>query len=110
MSMLEQIDKTTKLAENNQLALMIFQVQTEQPAQVKRSAFYGVNVFKIREVLEAKSYTLSKLPDSNALIEGMIQLRGKFIPVVDLPAWLGVPMTDSDREKSVIIIADFSHS
>jgi two-component system chemotaxis response regulator CheV len=107
---LEQIDKTTKLAENNQLSLMVFQVQNPTETQEKPSAYYGINVFKVREVLEAKSYGLSKLPDSNRLIEGMIQLRGKFIPVVDLPGWLGFPMSEADRANSVIIIADFSHN
>jgi two-component system chemotaxis response regulator CheV len=107
---LEQIEKTAKLAENNQLSLMVFQVRHEKPEQIKRPAFYGINVFKIREVLEARAYNLSKLPEAHALVEGMIQLRGKFIPVVDLPTWLGFPMTAEDKAKSVIIVADFSHN
>lgn len=107
---LEQIEKTAKLVENNQLSLMVFQVQHEKPDQPKRPAFYGINVFKIREVLEARAYALSKLPESNELVEGMIQLRGKFIPVVDLPKWLGFEMSAEDKQKSVIIVADFSHN
>jgi len=107
---MEQIEKTAKLVENNQLSLMVFQVMHEREGQAKRPAFYGINVFKIREVLEARAYSLSKLPESNALVEGMIQLRGRFIPVVDLPGWLGFPMSEEEKAKSVIIVADFSHN
>lgn len=107
---MDQIEKTAKLVENNQLSLMVFQVSHEKPNQPKRPAFYGINVFKVREVLEARAYSLSKLPESNKLVEGMIQLRGRFIPVVDLPGWLGFPMSEEDKQKSVIIVADFSHN
>jgi two-component system chemotaxis response regulator CheV len=107
---LEQIEKTAKLVENNQLSLMVFQVRHEKPDQSNRPAFYGINVFKVREVLEARAYPLSRLPESNHLVEGMIQLRGRFIPVIDLPSWLGFPMTEEDKVKSVIIVADFSHN
>ena len=70
---LEQVEKTAQLSKNNQMSLMIFQVQF--PKEGYEPPYYGMNVFKVREVLEARAYDVSDMPDSNRLIEGMIELR-----------------------------------
>jgi two-component system chemotaxis response regulator CheV len=106
---LEQIEKTANLSKNNQLSLMIFQVRFPVEGQ-RPPSYYGMNVFKVREVLEARAYPVSEMPDTNPLIEGMIELRGTYLPVIDLPKWMGFEMTDEEREKSIIIVADFSRN
>ncbi|HHT00632.1 MAG TPA: chemotaxis protein CheV, partial [Thiomicrospira sp.] len=68
------------------MSLMIFQVQFPKDGQ--QPAYYGMNVFKVREVLEARAYEVSDMPDSNSLIEGMIELRGVYLPVINLPKWM----------------------
>lgn len=105
---LEQVEKTAQLSKNNQLSLMIFQVQFAKDDY--QPPYYGMNVFKVREVLEGRSYPISPMPDTNDLIEGMIELRGVYLPVIDLPQWMGFPMTSEEREKSIIIVSDFSHN
>ncbi|MDG6772990.1 chemotaxis protein [Thiomicrorhabdus sp. ZW0627] len=105
---LEQVEKTAQLSKNNQLSLMIFQVQF--PRDGVQPPYYGLNVFKVREVLEARAYEISPIPDANPLVEGMIELRGVYLPVIDLPKWMGFDMTEEDRDKSIIIVADFSHN
>lgn len=105
---LEQVEKTAQLSKNNQMSLMIFQVQfTKKDYQ---PPYYGMNVFKVREVLEARAYEVALMPDSNHLIEGMIELRGVYLPVIDLPKWMGFEMTPEEKEKSIIIVSDFSHN
>jgi len=105
---LEQVEKTAQLSKNNQMSLMIFQVQFPKPEY--EPPYYGMNVFKVREVLEARAYDVSPMPDTNSLIEGMIELRGVYLPVIDLPKWMGFEMTDEEREKSIIIVSDFSNN
>lgn len=105
---LEQVEKTAQLSKNNQMSLMIFQVQF--PKENYQPPYYGMNVFKVREVLEARAYEVSEMPDANPLIEGMIELRGVYLPVIDLPKWMGFEMTEEEREKSIIIVSDFSHN
>ena len=105
---LEQVEKTAQLSKNNQLSLMIFQVQFEK--ENYEPPYYGINVFKVREVLEGRAYEVSSMPDSNSLIEGMIELRGVYLPVINLPKWMGFEMTPEEMEKSIIIVADFSHN
>ena len=105
---LEQVEKTAQLSKNNQMSLMIFQVQF--PKEDYQPPYYGMNVFKVREVLEARAYEVSEMPDTNPLIEGMIELRGVYLPVINLPKWMGFEMTEEEREKSIIIVSDFSHN
>lgn len=106
---LEQIEKTANLSKNNQMSLMIFQVRFPHEG-MREPSYYGMNVFKVREVLEARAYPVSEMPDANQLIEGMIELRGTYLPVIDLPKWMGFEMTEEEREKSIIIVADFSRN
>ncbi len=105
---LEQVEKTAQLSKNNQMSLMIFQVQFPKPDY--EPPYYGMNVFKVREVLEGRSYNVAPMPDHNTLVEGMIELRGVYLPVIDLPKWMSFDMTEEEREKSIIIVADFSNN
>lgn len=105
---LEQVEKTAQLSKNNQMSLMIFQVQF--PKEDYQPPYYGMNVFKVREVLEARAYDVAPMPDANPLIEGMVELRGVYLPVINLPKWMGFEMTEEEREKSIIIVSDFSHN
>ena len=107
-STLDQVEKTAQLSQNNQMSLMIFQVQF--PTENYEPPYYGMNVFKVREVLEARAYEVADMPDSNEFIEGMIELRGVYLPVINLPKWMGFEMTEEEREKSIIIVSDFSHN
>ena len=105
---LDQVEKTAQLSKNNQMSLMIFQVQF--PKEDYEPPYYGMNVFKVREVLEGRAYDVSDMPDANPLIEGMIELRGVYLPVINLPKWMGFEMTEEEKEKSIIIVSDFSHN
>ncbi|KUJ72094.1 chemotaxis protein CheV [Thiomicrospira sp. WB1] len=105
---LEQVEKTAQLSKNNQMSLMVFQVQF--PTEEYDPPFYGMNVFKVREVLEGRAYNVSEMPDANPLIEGMIELRGVYLPVIDVPKWMGFEMTPEQKEKSIIIVSDFSQN
>lgn len=105
---LEQVEKTAQLSKNNQMSLMIFQVQF--PQEGVQPPYYGMNVFKVREVLEARAYNVAPMPDTNPLTEGMIELRGVYLPVIDLPKWMGFEMSAEEREKSIIIVSDFSRN
>jgi len=51
---------------------------------------YGIDVLQIREIVRAQCVT--PLPKSPELIEGVIDLRGHLIPVVDLGRALGGPV------------------
>lgn len=96
------VDQTTSLARNNQIGLVVFQVGTE--------TFYGVNVFKTREIKELKDFNITRIPQAGQLIEGVISLREQMMPLVNLPQWLGISLTPEQEEKSLVVICDFNHT
>jgi len=103
MSVLDNVDAATNLAKNNELQLLVFRVSDSQD-----SAFYAINVFKTREVVESKNHYLTQIPSSHHLLKGTIILRGLQIPILDLPAWLDVSLSKEEIEKSNILICDFN--
>ncbi|QFR49471.1 chemotaxis protein CheV [Sulfurimonas lithotrophica] len=103
MSILENVDAATNLAKNNELQLLVFRISESQ-----ESAFYAINVFKTREVVEAKNHFLTQIPSSHPLLEGTITLRGLQIPILNLPAWLDVNLSKESVQKSNILICDFN--
>ena len=103
MSVLDNVDAATNLAKNNELQLLVFRV-----SEKKDSAYYAINVFKTREVVEAKNHYLTQIPAPHPLLEGTIILRGLQIPILNLPAWLGVTLTKDEIERSNILICDFN--
>ncbi|WP_457749760.1 chemotaxis protein CheW [Sulfurimonas sp.] len=103
MSVLDNVDAATNLAKNNELQLLVFRVSEKDD-----SAFYAINIFKTREVVEAKNHFLTQIPSSHPLLEGTIILRNLQIPILNLPAWLGITLSDEEISKSNILICDFN--
>ena len=103
MSVLDNVDAATNLAKNNELQLLVFRVSDK-----KDSAYYAINAFKTREVVESKNHYITQIPSSHPLLNGTIILRGLQIPILDLPAWLGIKLGKEEIEKSNILICDFN--
>jgi hypothetical protein len=49
---------------------------------------FGVNVFKVREVM--RSPAITRAPEMPPGVEGMVSLRGKLVPVMDLAKFTGI--------------------
>jgi len=103
MSVLDNVDAATNLAKNNELQLLVFRINESDD-----SAYYAINVFKTREVVEAKNHFLTQIPSSHPLLEGTIILRGLQIPILNLPLWLDTTLTRDQVERSNILICDFN--
>ncbi len=63
---------------------------------------YGVDVLQIREIVRAPEIT--PLPKAPALIEGVIDLRGAVIPVVDLARLLDEPAAEVDAQTRIAVL------
>ena len=73
-SLIKEVDARTGLAGTNQMELLLFHVGT--------SEVFGINVFKVREVM--KFPTLTRLPEADSRVEGMANIRGTTVPVIGL--------------------------
>ena len=50
---------------------------------------YGISVLRVREILEYD--TITRVPRTPEFIRGVINLRGRVVPVVDLAVRFGLP-------------------
>ncbi len=63
---------------------------------------YGVPITKVREVI--RFVEITPLNDASRFLKGVINLRGKIIPIIDLRAKFGLQETDySDRTIFIIV-------
>ncbi|MEW5745935.1 MAG: chemotaxis protein CheW [Nitrospirota bacterium] len=63
---------------------------------------YAVDILKVQEINRMKEIT--RVPNSPPYVEGVINLRGKVIPVVNLRAKFGLPQKDSDEQARIMIM------
>lgn len=83
----------------NRLELLLFSLETSQR--------YGINVFKVREVLQCPE--LTEVPRKTTVIKGMAHIRGETIPVLDLSEAIGRPPVPADEERSCfLIVAEYN--
>jgi purine-binding chemotaxis protein CheW len=66
---------------------------------------YGISIVKVKEIIELMPIT--PIPQAPPFVKGVINLRGKVIPVIDLRIRFGMaPVEHSDR--SCIIVVDIA--
>ncbi len=63
---------------------------------------YGVEILKVREIIGLMDIT--KVPQTPDFVEGVINLRGKVIPVIDLRAKFGLARTDYNDQTCIIVV------
>lgn len=68
--------------------------------------YFGINVAKVREIIRG-SVPIVPVPDAHPSVIGVVNLRGKITPVVDLAKHLHVETPHGDRANR-IIIAEFN--
>ena len=99
--LLKNIDARTKLAGNNKLEILMFTLGLDNRSG--RRETYGINVFKVREVMRVPEITQS--PDMPAAVEGMVSLRGALVPVIDLAKYVGV---QCDAKPTIMIVTEYN--
>ncbi|MGO9259864.1 MAG: chemotaxis protein CheW [Bryobacteraceae bacterium] len=62
---------------------------------------FGIGVLKVREIMGLQEVTA--VPQTPAHIKGVINLRGKVVPVIDLRLKFGVPAADYTQRTCIIV-------
>jgi purine-binding chemotaxis protein CheW len=63
---------------------------------------YGIGILKIREIIGMMPIT--SVPETPHYVKGVINLRGKVIPVVDLRLRFGMAATDYTERTCIIVV------
>jgi purine-binding chemotaxis protein CheW len=69
------------------------------------SVLYALEIMRIKEIIRPQK--LTPIPKAPPFIEGVINLRGAVIPIVDLRKRFDIPTVTVDRKTRVIICALF---
>ncbi|GEK32728.1 chemotaxis protein [Kurthia sibirica] len=80
----------------NELEIVEFEVGTNK---------FGINVIKVKEIIQPIPVTF--IPHAHQFVEGIIQLRGEVLPVVDMKKVLGLP-NNQPSEQHKYIVAEFN--
>lgn len=75
------------------LQLVTFSIGSEE---------FGVDILKVIEIIRTTEIT--KVPKAPAFVEGVINLRGKVIPIIDLRRRFGLEEKSGDSDTRIIII------
>lgn len=63
---------------------------------------YAVDILKVQEINRIKEIT--RVPNSPSYVEGVINLRGKVIPVVNLRKKFGLAERENDEQSRIMIM------
>ncbi len=63
---------------------------------------YGIGILKIKEIIGMMPITI--VPQTPAFIKGVINLRGKVIPVIDLRLRFSLPSIDYSERTCIIVV------
>lgn len=66
---------------------------------------FGINVIKVKEII--KPAPVNPVPHAHKHVEGIIELRGEILPVVDVAQTLGFPPSEHP-EQDKFIVAEFN--
>lgn len=83
-------------------------VSTEKELEERLAEFtlgnevYGIEVMRIKEIIQIPDITA--VPQTLEFIEGIINLRGVIIPVVDLRKRFALPSAEKTKDTRIIVI------
>jgi purine-binding chemotaxis protein CheW len=63
---------------------------------------YGIEILKVHEIIGLLPIT--RVPHTQQCLKGVINLRGKVIPVVDLRLKFGMPPVESTSQTCIIVV------
>jgi purine-binding chemotaxis protein CheW len=63
---------------------------------------FGVDILKVQEII--KIISITKVPHSPHFVEGVINLRGKVIPIIDLRVRLSIEKISHTKDTRIIVV------
>lgn len=102
-SVQQEVDERSNLTGTNKFELLLFRLGGD--ANGEHSELFGINVFKIREIVAMP--TITKVAGAPDHVLGVVNLRGQIIQVLDLPGIAGVtPVTG----LNIMLVTEFART
>jgi two-component system chemotaxis response regulator CheV len=100
-SSLDEALQRSNLSQTNQMEMLTFRLTDNQ--------LYGINVFKIIEILECPD-RIDRMPNSHPAVKGAFNFRGNALAVIDLSEAVGLTPKKFHTELAYIIICEYNRS
>lgn len=78
---------------NEILQLVSFKIGEEE---------FGVDILRVQEI--NRMMQITKVPNAPAFVEGVVNLRGRIIPVIDLRLRIGMQKKEYDKETRIVVV------
>jgi purine-binding chemotaxis protein CheW len=91
--MSEQLERTDQSVKSREGKYLTFTLADEE---------YGIGILKVKEIIGMMSIT--SVPQTPGFVKGVINLRGKVIPVVDLRLKFGMASTEYTERTCIIVV------
>ncbi|HKN04253.1 MAG TPA: chemotaxis protein [Buttiauxella sp.] len=99
----KDIDERANLALSNKFELLLFRLGKGQHSD--KSELYGINVFKLREIVPMQK--INRAAGMMSPLLGMANIRDQIIPVIDLPAVTGCT---PETGLNLLLITEYARS
>lgn len=96
---LDSVNQRTQLVGQNRLELLLFRLGSNQ--------LYGINVFKVKEVLQCPS--LNEIPQRNPVVRGVAHIRGNTVSIMDMNLATGHEPLEN-IQNCFVIITEYNRS
>ncbi len=63
---------------------------------------FGINILRVQEII--RSQPLTRVPESPEFMEGVMNLRGKIIPVIALRKRFGLEIIPPDKQNRIVVV------
>ncbi|WP_104749987.1 chemotaxis protein [Helicobacter cynogastricus] len=112
--MISDVDSTISLHLNNEAQFLCFTLgdDTNHDAEL-----YGINIFKIREIIYYDGDVTETVGGNESMMLGFLTIRGESVPLIDISRWLHYdpryPTRDLSAvsipgEENLVIVCEFS--
>lgn len=65
---------------------------------------YGVDILGVHEIKRMREINITQVPRAPEFVEGVINLRGDVIPIIDLRTRFGMAKKEKDKETRIIVV------
>ncbi len=98
---LKEVRERANLAGTNRLELLLFTLESDTPE--RKAEVYGINVFKVRGIMEVPEIT--RMPGMGDAVVGIVKIRDVATPIINLAEFVGFPC---EEEPKLLIVTEYN--
>lgn len=98
------VDERANLTSTNRFELLLFRLGAA-PGGGDQHELYGINIFKIREIMQIPAVT--PIAGSSEFVLGAVDIRGQIMPVINLSKVMGC---DPTRGLNLLLVTEFART